>query len=63
MDGIRIYKVVVNHEQQYSIWPMVKENPLGWFDEGTSGSKEDCLERIGHVWQDMRPFSLRVDKG
>lgn len=38
-----IYKVVVNHEEQYSIWPADRENPLGWRDVGKSGAKEECL--------------------
>jgi MbtH protein len=54
-----IYKVVVNHEEQYSIWPVDKENALGWTDEGKSGSKEECLAYIKEVWTDMRPLSLR----
>ena len=54
-----IYKVVVNHEEQYSIWPAHRENPLGWNDVGKSGSKEGCLAYISEVWTDMRPLSLR----
>jgi MbtH protein len=54
-----IYKVVVNHEEQYSIWPTDRENPLGWNDVGTSGAKEECLAYIKEVWTDMRPLSLR----
>lgn len=54
-----IYKVVVNHEQQYSIWPVLRANPLGWEDAGKSGDKTDCLEYIKEVWTDMRPLSLR----
>jgi MbtH protein len=54
-----IYKVVVNHEEQYSIWPADRENPLGWRDEGCSGNKATCLARIEEVWTDMRPLSLR----
>ena len=54
-----IYKVVVNHEEQYSIWPVDKENALGWTDEGKSGTKEECLTHIKEVWTDMRPLSLR----
>lgn len=53
------YKVVVNHEEQYSIWPADRENALGWKDAGKSGSKEQCLEFIKEVWTDMRPLSLR----
>lgn len=54
-----IYKVVVNHEEQYSIWPEYKENPLGWNDAGKVGSKAECLAYIKEVWTDMRPLSLR----
>lgn len=53
------YKVVVNHEEQYSIYPDDKENPLGWKDVGTSGTKQECLDYIDEVWTDMRPLSLR----
>ena len=55
-----IYKVVLNHEEQYSIWPADRENPLGWQDAGKSGSKEECLAYIKEVWTDMRPRSLRM---
>jgi len=54
-----VYKVVVNDEEQYSIWPDGKDNALGWRDEGTVGTKEECLARIQEVWTDMRPLSLR----
>jgi uncharacterized protein YbdZ (MbtH family) len=53
------YRVVVNDEEQYSIWPDRREIPLGWREEGKSGLKQDCLEYIEHVWTDMRPLSLR----
>ena len=55
----RVYKVVVNHEEQYSIWPSDRENPLGWNDAGKSGPKSECLAFINEVWTDMRPLSLR----
>jgi MbtH protein len=54
-----IYKVVVNHEEQYSIWPADRELPLGWREVGKSGTKEECLAYIKEVWTDMRPLSLR----
>ena len=54
-----IYKVVMNHEEQYSIWPADRENALGWTDAGKSGTKEECLNYIKEVWTDMRPLSLR----
>ena len=58
-----IYKVVVNHEEQYSIWPVERENALGWRDAGFSGIKSDCLDYIKEVWIDMRPLSLRSSDG
>jgi MbtH protein len=53
------YVVVVNDEEQYSIWAAARPVPAGWRHEGTAGSKEDCLTRISEVWVDMRPLSLR----
>lgn len=53
------YKVLVNDEEQYSIWPATREVPAGWHEVGVSGSKEECLEHIKEVWTDMRPLSLR----
>ncbi|MFZ2752785.1 MAG: MbtH family NRPS accessory protein [Lysobacteraceae bacterium] len=55
----RIHAVVVNHEEQYSIWPADRELPLGWRNSGKTGSKEECLAHIDEVWTDMRPLSLR----
>ena len=57
-DG-KLYRVVVNHEEQYSIWPADRELPLGWREEGKSGTKTDCLNHIEAVWTDMIPLSLR----
>jgi uncharacterized protein YbdZ (MbtH family) len=54
-----IYKVVVNHEEQYSIWPEYKANPPGWQGVGKTGLKAECLAYIKEVWTDMRPLSLR----
>jgi len=53
------YKVVVNHEEQYSIWPAHREPPLGWREVGKEGLKDECLAYIEEVWTDMRPLSLR----
>ena len=55
----RIYKVVVNSENQYSIWPADRENALGWNDAGKTGTKAECLAYIQEVWEDMRPLHLR----
>lgn len=54
-----LYKVVVNHEEQYSIWPADRVNPVGWRDVGKTGAKKECLSYIREVWTDMRPLSLR----
>lgn len=53
------YNVVKNDEEQYSIWPVGRENAPGWIDVGQSGTKEECLQYIQEVWLDMRPLSLR----
>ncbi|SAL59829.1 MbtH family protein [Caballeronia humi] len=53
------YKVVVNDEEQFSIWPAWKSIPLGWRDAGVTGNKAKCLQHIEEVWTDMRPLSLR----
>lgn len=58
-EDTRIYKAVVNHEEQYSIWPASKDLPLGWHDAGKTGTKQECLQFIEEVWTDMRPLSLR----
>jgi len=54
-----LYRVVVNDEEQYSIWPLEKQNAAGWRDGGRSGTKAECLAYIKDVWTDMRPKSLR----
>jgi MbtH protein len=53
------YRVVVNHEEQYSIWPADLQVPAGWSEEGTVGGRQQCLDHIDKVWVDMRPLSLR----
>lgn len=55
----RIYTVVVNHEDQYSIWFADRQLPLGWREGGKQGLKSECLAYIKEVWTDMRPLSLR----
>lgn len=58
-DDQTIYAVVINHEEQYSIWPADRELPLGWNNVGKEGTKQECLDYIEEVWTDMRPLSLR----
>lgn len=58
-DDTRTYVVVVNDEEQYSIWFEGRELPAGWRADGVTGTKSECLEHIERVWTDMRPLSLR----
>ncbi|MBQ0984633.1 MbtH family NRPS accessory protein [Streptomyces sp. F63] len=58
-DDGQIYRVVVNEEEQYSIWWADRDLPAGWRSEGTEGKRSECLAHIGEVWTDMRPLSLR----
>jgi MbtH protein len=58
-DDDLLYRVVVNQEEQYSIWPVTQEVPAGWTVVGDQGNKERCLSYINTHWTDMRPLSLR----
>jgi MbtH protein len=58
-DDLKIYRVVVNDEEQYSIWFADRDLPAGWKDVGKQGPKDECLAYIEEVWTDMRPLSLR----
>lgn len=53
------YKVLINHEEQYSVWQLDREPPLGWNEVGKTGTKQECIDYIEEVWTDMRPLSLR----
>jgi len=59
-EDILVYKVVVNAEGQYSLWPDTRENASGWRDTGQTGSRAACLDYIQEVWTDLRPLSLRL---
>ncbi|MGP9766968.1 MbtH family protein [Halomonas sp. AOP13-D3-9] len=56
-DGV--FRVLVNHEEQYSLWPEWKAIPAGWTDTGVFGDKPTCLDYVEKTWTDMRPLSLR----
>lgn len=58
-EDITIYDVVVNDEEQYSIWPSHKKVPAGWRRTQKTGPKQECLDYVNEVWTDMRPKSLR----
>jgi MbtH protein len=62
-DDGRSYRVVVNDEEQYSIWPAGWQPPAGWRQVGNIRTKEGCLAYISAVWTDMRPRSLREQMG
>lgn len=55
-----VYRVVINDEEQYSIWPTDRDVPAGWRQEGKEGLRADCLAHIDEAWTDMRPLSLRL---
>jgi MbtH protein len=57
------YTVVVNDEEQYSIWRSARPLPAGWRNAGKEGTREDCIATIGEIWTDMRPLSLRQRMG
>jgi MbtH protein len=59
MHDARTFSVVLNDEEQYSIWPADRELPAGWRPAGTAGTRQECLDHIAEVWTDMRPLSLR----
>ena len=59
LEDLAIYRVVINQEEQYSIWPADWEIPPGWREAGKTGTKAECLAHIDQVWTDMRPLSLR----
>ncbi len=58
-DPNTLFNVVINNEDQYSIWPSYKDIPNGWKEAGKAGNKEECLNWIKETWTDMRPKSLR----
>lgn len=58
-EDTREYAVVINHEEQYSIWPTGRALPNGWTEADFRGTKRECLDHIDQVWTDMRPLSLR----
>jgi MbtH protein len=58
-EDTRPYSVVINHEEQYSIWLVGRPLPSGWTEAGVQGPKSECLDHIDRVWTDMRPLSLR----
>jgi MbtH protein len=62
-DSGTLYYVVVNREEQYSIWRADRDVPKGWSSVGQKAEKQECLDRIKVLWTDMRPLSLRQQMG
>ncbi len=63
VEDTTMYMVVVNQEEQYSIWPADRDAPMGWRDTGFHGLKDACLRHIQEIWSDMRPRVSRPDDG
>ncbi|MBD0695407.1 MbtH family protein [Streptomyces sp. CBMA123] len=59
LDDDRRHLVVLNDEEQYSVWPAERDVPAGWRAEGFAGTRQECLDHVAQVWTDMRPLSLR----
>lgn len=63
MDAFTDFAVVINHEEQYSIWPTELDVPAGWTTVGRTGTQAECVGYIDEVWTDIRPLSLRTALG
>ena len=63
MDAFSEFTVVVNDEEQYSVWPTELEVPAGWHTIGKTGTQEECASHIDDIWPDIRPLSLRTALG
>ncbi|HEX8093358.1 MbtH family protein [Jatrophihabitans sp.] len=63
MDAFEEFTVVVNDEEQYSIWPVELAVPAGWQQIGMTGTREECVAHIDEIWTDIRPKSLRLALG
>lgn len=58
-EDVHEYSVVVNDDEQYSIWRKDKALPAGWMHAGFSGSRAACIQHVGDVWRDITPRSVR----
>jgi MbtH protein len=58
-DVAQIYTVLINDEEQYSLWLSHKEIPAGWKSVGITGTKAECMEYVDKVWTDITPLSVR----
>jgi MbtH protein len=58
-DGARLFKVLINEEDQYSLWPATFDVPRGWWETGKHGTQQECTTYVDEVWTDMRPRTVR----
>jgi len=53
------FHVLVNEEEQYSLWPSFVQIPNGWTSAFGPSERQACLDYVDQNWTDMRPLSLR----
>lgn len=53
------FVVLVNDEEQHSLWPTFADTPAGWRKVFGEASRAECLEYVEQNWADIRPKSLR----
>jgi MbtH protein len=53
------YRLVMNGEEQYAVWPVADELPEGWVWAGETAAGSDSAAALAPLWTDMRPASLR----
>ena len=56
------FKILVNEEEQHSLWPSAQPIPDGWKQTGPTGSKQECLDWIKQNWTDITPLSVRATR-
>jgi MbtH protein len=61
--GARRWTVLMNDEEQYSLFPQTLAVPGGWRAVGFEGDQEHCERYVDEHWTDMRPASLRRAMG
>lgn len=57
------YTVLINDEEQYSLWLKELKVPDGWTSLGFEGTRAECREFVDRRWTDLRPKSLRERMG
>ncbi|MER6916014.1 MbtH family protein [Streptomyces sp. NPDC000594] len=57
-DDSAAFCVLVNGENQHSLWPAFREVPAGWSVVFSADNRKECLDYVNENWTDMRPKSL-----